>query len=193
MMRVLGRAVVLACMLLPHAAAAHAPRVGSAQAKPALGGDFELQDARGGTFRLEAQRGRLVLIYFGYTSCPDVCPSDLLQFREILASLGEKRDRVLTIFISLDPARDTPQRLAEYAATFSPAILPLTGSESQLRRVVKAYGSNFSYIGRGASTAYTVDHPANLYVVDGAGRLARILPYGTPTAEVIKAITPILE
>lgn len=181
-------------MLLSLAAQAHAPRTEAASVKPSIGGDFELQDARGKLFRLTEQRGKVALIYFGYTSCPDVCPADLLQFREILGSLGEKRDKVLTIFISLDPARDTPQRLAEYAAAFSPAILPLTGSESQLRRVVKAYGSHFRYIGRNAgSTAYTVDHPANLYVVDGAGKLARILPYGTPTAEVIKAITPLIE
>lgn len=73
-------------------------------------------------------------------------------------------------------------------------LLPLTGSEAQLRRVAKAYGTHFSYIGRTTgSNTYTVDHPANLYVVDATGKLARILPYGTPTADLIKAIAPMIE
>lgn len=186
--------MLLVCLALPLAASAHAPRAEAVPAKPALGGDFALQDARGGSFRLADQRGRVVLIYFGYMSCPDVCPADLLQFKEILAALGGKQDRVRTAFVSLDPGRDTPPRLAEFVGAFSPEIVPLTGSEAQLRKMVKAYGSHFRYIGRGkGAAAYTVDHPANLYVVDGAGTLARILPYGTPTAEVLKAIAPLIE
>lgn len=187
--------VLLCCTLLPLAAAAHAPAAPvTTRQQSAFGGDFALKDTLGNAFRLSSQRGKVVLIYFGYTSCPDVCPTDMQQFHDILARLGEKSGRVLPIFISLDPGRDTPQRLAEYAAAFSPAILPLTGSEAELRRVAKAYGTHFIYIGRSArSTTYTVDHSANLYVVDTAGKLVRIVPYGTPTADVVKVIAPLIE
>ena len=156
--------MLLVCLALPLAAGAHAPRAEATPAKLALGGDFELQDARSGSFRLAAQRGRVVLIYFGYMSCPDVCPTDLQQFKEILAALGGKQDRVRTAFVSLDPGRDTSPLLAEHVGAFSPAIAPLTGSEAQLRRMVKAYGPHFRYVGRSkGATAYTVDHPAHLY------------------------------
>lgn len=186
--------MLLVCLALPLAAGAHAPRAESAPAQPALGGDFELQDARGGAFRLAEQRGRPVLIYFGYTSCPDVCPTDLQQFKEILAALGDRRGMVRTAFISLDPQRDAPQRLAEYAAAFDADIAPLTGSEARLRRLARAYGTHFRYVGRKAgSVSYTVDHPANLYVVDRAGKLVRILPYGTPTAEVMRVVGSMID
>lgn len=195
-MRGFDLTVMLCCAWLPFAADAHAQAStpNSARQQAALGGDFVLKDTRGNTFRLDSQRGKLVLIYFGYTGCPDVCPTDLLQLRDVVSLLGERAARVLPVFISLDPARDTAQQLADYAAAFSPAIVPLTGSEAQLRRIAKAYGAHFRYIGRTPGSAnYTVDHPANLYVVDTAGKLARIVPYGTPTAEVLKAIAPLLE
>lgn len=193
MMRHLVLALLWAGCLLSAQPWAHQPRQAAAPGKP-LGGDFELNDARGGTFRLAGERGRLVLIYFGYTSCPDVCPSDLLLLREMLAALGERREQVRAVFISLDPARDTPERLAEYAAAFSPDIVPLTGDEARLRRIVRAYGSTVRYVGRKAGAQnYTVDHPASLYVVGRDGRLARIVPYGTPAAEVLKIIVPLLQ
>ena len=196
MMRSVELTVMLCCAWLSFAADAQAqagtPR--SARQQVALGGDFVLKDTDGNTFRLDSQRGKLVLIYFGYTGCPDVCPTDMLQLRDLVSLLGERAERVLPVFISLDPARDTAQHLADYAAAFSPAIVPLTGSEAQLHRIAKANGAHFRYIGRThGSTDYTVDHPANLYVVDPAGKLARIVPYGTPTAEVAKAIAPLLE
>ena len=160
----------------------------------ALGGDFELVDTNGQAFKLGSLRGKIVLIYFGYTGCPDACPTDLMLFRDVLARLGSRKDQVQPIFISVDPARDTPRHLAAYASTFSPAILALTGSERKLRQVAKAYGSHFDYVGRTpGSTTYTVDHSVNIYVVNGQGKLVSVIPYGTPVQEVVRRIEGMLD
>jgi len=160
----------------------------------ALGGDFELVDTNGQSFNLASLRGKVVLIYFGYTGCPDACPTDLLLFRDVLARLGSRKDKVQPIFISVDPARDTPTQLAAYAGTFSTAILALTGSERKLRQVAKAYGSYFDYVGRKpGSTTYTVDHSVNIYVVNGRGKLVSVIPYGTPLEEVVRRIGGMLD
>lgn len=173
---------------------AHAETHKSPQKSRVLGGDFELVDTTGQAFKLASLRGKVVLIYFGYTGCPDACPTDLLLFRDVLARLGSRKDRVQPIFISVDPARDTPKQLAAYASTFSPAILALTGSERKLRQVAKAYGSYFDYVGRKpGSTTYTVDHSVNIYVVNGQGRLVNVIPYGTPVEEVVRRIEGMLD
>lgn len=162
--------------------------------KQPLGGDFELTDTEGKAFRLAAQRGKIVLIYFGYTGCPDACPTDMLLFRDALSRLGSRKDSVLPIFISVDPARDTPEHLAAYAKAFSPAIRALTGSERQLRRVAKAYGSYFNYVNRTpGSTTYTVDHSVNMYVVNGTGKLVSVIPFGTPVDDVVRRIEQMLD
>lgn len=160
----------------------------------ALGGDFELLDTDGRKFKLSSQRGKIVLIYFGYTSCPDACPTDLLLFRDVLSRLGSRKALVQPIFISVDPARDKPEYLASYTNVFSPAILALTGSERQLRRVAKAYGSYFSYVARSpGSTTYSVDHSVNIYVVDAKGSLVSVIPFGTPVDDVVRRIEGILD
>ena len=195
-MRALKLKVILCCALLALVAPVRASSATLAKGGQgaALGGEIVLMETNGKAFRLSSQRGKVVLIYFGYTSCPDVCPTDMLQFRDVLSLLGERAKRVQPVFISLDPERDTPQHLADYAAAFSPAILPLTGSEAQLHRVAKTYGTQFHYIGRTVgSKSYTVDHTANLYVVDATGKLVRIIPYGTPTVDLVRAITPLIK
>lgn len=164
------------------------------QKNRALGGDFELVDTNGQVFKLSSLRGKVVLIYFGYTGCPDACPTDLLLFRDVLARLEGRKDQVQPIFISIDPERDTPKQLAAYANNFSPAILALTGSERKLRQVAKAYGSYFDYVGRKpGSTTYTVDHSVNIYVVNGQGKLVSVIPYGTPVEEVVRRIEGMLD
>lgn len=159
-----------------------------------LGGEFELIDTDGRAFKLSSLRGKIVLIYFGYTGCPDACPTDLLLFRDLLERLGSRNESVQPIFISVDPARDTPKHLAAYASAFSPAIRALTGSERKLRQVAKAYGSYFNYVGRTpGSTTYTVDHSVNIYVVNGGGKLVGVIPFGTPLDEVVQRITGMLD
>lgn len=179
---------VLVCALIS------APALAQQKKTTALGGDFELLDTDGRKFQLSSQRGKIVLIYFGYTSCPDACPTDLLLFSDVLSRLGSRKALVQPIFISVDPGRDTPESLAAYANAFSPAIRALTGSERQLRRVAKAYGSHFSYVGRTpGSTTYSVDHSVNIYVVDAKGRLVSVIPFGTPVDDVVRRIEGILD
>lgn len=166
----------------------------SRQETRALGGEFELVDTDGRAFKLSSLRGKIVLIYFGYTGCPDACPTDLLLFRDLLERLGSRKQSVQPIFISVDPARDTPKHLAAYANAFSPAIRALTGSERKLRQVAKAYGSYFKYVGRTpGSTTYTVDHSVNIYVVNGGGKLVGVIPFGTPLDEVVRRIEGVLD
>lgn len=166
----------------------------SRQETRALGGEFELVDTDGRAFKLSSLRGKIVLIYFGYTGCPDACPTDLLLFRDLLERLGSRKQSVQPIFISVDPARDTPKHLAAYANAFSPAIRSLTGSERMLRQVAKAYGSYFKYVGRtSGSTTYTVDHSVNIYVVNGGGKLVGVIPFGTPLDEVVRRIEGVLD
>lgn len=169
-------------------------REASRQETRALGGDFELVDTDGQAFKLSSLRGKIVLIYFGYTGCPDACPTDLLLFRDVLARLGSRTESVRPVFISVDPGRDTPKHLAAYASAFSPAIRALTGSEQKLRQVAKAYGAYFNYIGRTpGSKTYTVDHSVNIYVVNGGGKLVSVLPFGTPLEEVVRRIEGMLD
>ena len=159
-----------------------------------LGGDFELVDTDGRVFKLNSLRGKIVLIYFGYTGCPDACPTDLMLFRDVLARLGNRKTSVQPIFISVDPARDTPKHLAAYASAFSPAIRALTGSERKLRQVAKAYGSYFEYVGRTpGSTTYTVDHSVSIYVVNGRGQLVSVIPFGTPLEEIVRRVEGMLD
>jgi cytochrome oxidase Cu insertion factor (SCO1/SenC/PrrC family) len=163
-------------------------------ARPAaLGGDFELTDVQGKPFRLANHRGKVILLYFGYTGCPDACPADLLLYRDLLARLGPRKDGILPLFISVDPTRDTPRQLADYTRHFSPHIVALTGSEKALRRVANAYGASFRYVGRERDAlTYTVDHTVSIFLLDPHGRLVGVIPFGTPLDEVQRRVEAVL-
>lgn len=197
MKRFLALFALAMSMLMLAAPAVHAhsqTHETSRQETLALGGNFELVDTDGRTFKLSSLRGKIVLIYFGYTGCPDACPTDLLLFRDLLERLGSRKGSVQPIFISVDPARDKPEHLAAYSSAFSPAIRALTGSERKLRQVAKAYGSYFSYVGRTpGSTTYTVDHSVNIYVVNGEGKLVSVIPFGTPLEQIVRRVEGMLD
>lgn len=153
-----------------------------------LGGDFTLRTLQNKEVSLSSFRGKAVLLYFGFTYCPDMCPTELLQFKQLLAMLpAEKRARVQPIFISVDPKRDTADVLDPYVAFFDKRILALTGSEEELHKVAGQYGAHFRYVPTGSS--YTVDHTVNTFLIDTQGKLVKIIPYGTPTQDVLKQVT----
>lgn len=155
------------------------------------GGDFLLHAPDGKPVSLSSLRGRVVLLYFGFTACPVMCPTELLTFQRLLASMpDDKRHRVQPVFVSLDPGRDTPEVLSSYVASFGDGILALTGSEEELRRVTKQYGAYFRYVPTGSD--YTVDHTVNTYVIDSNGRLVRVIPYGTPLNELRDTVLRLL-
>src|SRR5512133_879579 len=102
--------------------------------------DFSLPDGKGAQFQLTQQRGKVVLIFFGFTNCPDICPTTMADFEQVRQRLGNDGDKVDFVFVTVDPDRDTPQVTAQYAARFDAAFYGLSGTEQQLDPVWKAYG-----------------------------------------------------
>jgi len=137
----------------------------------AIGGPFTLEDGAGHTVTDRDLRGRYALVYFGYTYCPDVCPTTLNEVAEALARLGSRAERLQAVFITVDPQRDTPQVVHDYAAAFSPRILGLTGTPAQIAQVAREYRVYYAphRTGEGAGD-YTVDHSSILYLMDPDGR-----------------------
>jgi len=159
------------------------------QAGPgATGGDFVLRSADG-PVRLADYRGKVAVLYFGYTFCPDACPTTLAALGETLKSLaaGELAE-VRPIFISLDPERDDVKRLKEYAAFFHPSIVGATGTPERVRRVANQYGVLYAKQKVDSAGGYVLDHSSFLYVVDRRGRLAASLPHGAAPKEIALAL-----
>lgn len=157
------------------------------------GGDFTLQSANG-PVSLKDLRGKVVLVYFGYTFCPDICPTSLAFTSQGLNLLNpDELARTQVLFISVDPERDTLEKLKEYGAFFHPNILGLTGSSREIATVAKQYGASYSKQNTGSAGGYVVDHSSATYVVDPAGKLVATLPHGAPPAEVAQAIRAALQ
>jgi len=155
----------------------------------AAGGDFTLQSAAG-PVSLKDFRGKLVLVYFGYTYCPDICPTSLAATAEGLKQLTpEELARVAMIFISVDPKRDTPERLKEYAEFFHPAIVGATGTPEVIAEIAKRYG--VFYAEQKVATAgggYVVDHSSDTFVIAPDGQLVAKIAHATPPDQVVVAI-----
>ena len=144
---------------------------GTNPVKSMVGGPFALVDGDGRTVTDRDFRGKYMLVYFGYTFCPDVCPTSLNTVSDALDRLGPKADKVQALFITVDPARDTPQVVKQYAAAFGPRIKGLTGTPAQIETVGKAYRVYYKEHRTGTGTGdYTMDHSSVLYLMgpDGA-------------------------
>lgn len=185
-LRALSLAVLLTSALIWLLLSEYAPQ-GAGAALPD-GGDFVLQSADG-PLDSRALRGRVLLLYFGYTSCPDVCPTTLTDMGKAIASLtpGEQQ-RVNGIFVSVDPARDTVERLAAYAPYFHPRILSATGNEAHLLTVTSRYAATFRRVPIEGSESYAMEHPASVYVIDPGGQLVQRIAHGSPQAVWQRAI-----
>ncbi|MBP5987284.1 MAG: SCO family protein [Azonexus sp.] len=155
----------------------------------AAGGDFTLQSAAG-PVSLKDYRGKLVLVYFGYTYCPDICPTSLAATAEGLKQLTpEELARVAMIFVSVDPKRDTPERLKEYAEFFHPGIVGVTGTAEAIAEIAKRYG--VFYAEQKVDTAgggYVVDHSSDTFVIAPDGQLVGKIAHATPPDQVVVAI-----
>jgi protein SCO1/2 len=162
-------------------------------AAPPPGGDFTLRSWQG-PLSTKDLRGKVLLIYFGYTWCPDICPTNLALITNALKALTPRElGRVQVLFVSVDPQRDTPERLREYTAYFHPSILGVTGTPAQVTAAAGLYGAAY-HRAQAADSAmgYTVDHSAYTYVVDPAGRLAKVLDHGTNSDRIVAAIRSLL-
>lgn len=139
--------------------------------------DFELIDQNGQPFRLSEQQDKVVLIFFGYTNCPDVCPLTLSDFKQIKADLGDQASQVHFIFITVDPDRDSEERLKDHLANFDPTFIGLTGDRSDLETVWQAYGVYQAKQEFGSAAGYSVDHTTRTYVIDKQGNLRLTYPF----------------
>jgi protein SCO1 len=179
--------VGLALFWNPAPPAGKAPHAALPAAAPS-GGDFTLQSATG-PVSLRDYRGKVVLVYFGYTYCPDICPTSLTATAQALGQLAPAElAQVQTIFISVDPERDTPARLKDYGAFFHPSIIGVTGTPAEVAEVAKRYGASYAKQQLAGATSYVVDHSALTYVVAPDGRLVGTLPHAAPHAQVVAEI-----
>ncbi|EGV33334.1 electron transport protein SCO1/SenC [Thiorhodococcus drewsii AZ1] len=157
-----------------------------------IGGDFQLIDQDGRPFSLSQVRGKVVVLSFGYTFCPDICPTTLAVISAALRQLGDQADRVQGIFISLDPDRDTPEKLREYVRYFDARLIGLTGTAKELKEVADRYRVRYAFVGKGEREHYSLDHSAAIYILDTEGRVARLVPYGLPPEEIVETVRGLL-
>ncbi len=162
--------------------------------KDDIGGDFTLTDGDGRAFSISQLQGKVVLLTFGYTNCPDVCPASLLTYSDVLKQLGDQAKDVAVVFVTVDPERDTPEVAGRYARQFHPEFIGLSAAEGQsiplvkqLYRVVSAKAAQTD------EKLYLVDHTAGTYVLDKAGNTALFEPYGKTAAEIASDVKILLQ
>jgi protein SCO1/2 len=142
--------------------------------------DFTLAGPDGTPVALSDFRGKFVLLYFGYTSCPDVCPTTLNDLATMARTLGEERmQKVQVVFISVDPARDTPERIAIFMRAFDSRFVGLTGTLAEIETIASQFGIFFARSAGGTDENYTVDHTSVVTVVDPGGYVRLVFPYDT--------------
>jgi protein SCO1 len=135
----------------------------------AIGGPFQLTDQSGATVTENSLQGRPTLIFFGFTHCPDVCPTTLFEVSEVLRALGPDADRTRALFVTVDPERDTPRVMKDYLSSFDPHLSGLTGDPAEIAAVAKAYRVYFKKVPE-EDGGYTMDHTAIVYLMDKTGR-----------------------
>jgi protein SCO1/2 len=159
---------------------------------PSEAHDFRLVSHTGQRVSLSDYRGKLVLLYFGYTFCPDVCPATLSEIAGAMKLLGEDADDIQLVMISVDPERDTPEKLAEYVAHFNPSFLGVTGTQDEISEIATFYGIFYEKNEGSAATGYLVDHTATVTVVDQDGHVKLIFPFGTPAEAIAEDLEYLL-
>ena len=142
------------------------------------GQDFPLPDAQGQLRSVKDFAGKVVVVFFGYTQCPDVCPTTLQELVEAKALLGAQGDRLQGVFVSLDPERDTPEVLRAYTQAFDPEMVALTGTAEQITAVAKDFKVFFKKVEGKQPGSYTLDHSAGIYMYDPQGQLRAYHRYG---------------
>lgn len=162
-----------------------APSAGGVQLAQgvSLGGPFTLVDQAGRTVTERDFAGRMLLVYFGFTYCPDVCPTELGTIASALDAMGPAGERVTPVFISIDPERDTPAAMADYVSRFHPRLVGLTGSAEQVAQAARAYRVYYAKARQRDTTEYTMDHSSFIYLVGPDGRVRSLFrPETTPEA-----------
>lgn len=147
---------------------------------------FNLDGSNGGKLSLGDQLGKVVIVEFGYTYCQEVCPITLAHLTEAYKKLGSAASGVQLIYVTVDPARDSPERLREHLAAFNPGFLGATGTPDELQAVQKAYGVVAKQVvSPNPALGYAVDHSSSLFLVDRQGKLRGLVPFGTPVDDIV--------
>ena len=177
-----GIAIALALVLSP-------PLVRAANSPVTIGGPFVLTSPDGTTVSEQTYRGKWLLVVFGYTSCPDTCPTALLEMAAALGRLGPDADKLQSLFITVDPRRDTPAIMGNYTQSFDPRIVGLTGTSQQIAAVAQEYGVYYAprKSGMGAED-YVMDHSTYIYLMDPEGKFVRGLDADTPGERIAEAV-----
>ena len=158
-----------------------------------VGGEFDLLGHDGSRFELASLRGRVVLVFFGYSSCPDACPTTLSKLATVSRRLGDDRTRVKTLYISVDPGRDTPDVLKADLQNFDLDALGLTGTKAEIDKVVELFGADYEITPTPESAAqYTVAHTTWLYALDTNGHARIRFSYDATVDEIVSGIRAIL-
>lgn len=155
-----------------------------------IGGAFRLTDHRGRLRSDQAFRGQLLLVYFGFTTCASLCPTDLLEIGRALRLAPGAEAQVTPLFITLDPARDSRQILANYVGLFHPRMVGLTGSGEQIRRVAEQFKVYHARVEVGGGMGYTIDHSSYIYLMDRQGRYLGFLPPGSTADRIAQVLQP---
>ena len=147
--------------------------------------EIQLTRSMHNDFQLSEMHGKVVALFFGYTSCPDVCPTTMAELNQALGELGDQAEQVQVLFVTVDPQRDTPERVQEYVHHFNPDFIGLSGSEAELAKVWNSYGV-FREVVEGTSAAgYLVNHTARVTLIDQQGHLRVSFPADTPLEDVV--------
>lgn len=160
-----------------------------AEAAPAVQGAV---DQHGKPFNIEDYRGKVVFLYFGYTHCPDACPATLDEFMEAKELLGKDADNVAFVMITVDPSRDTPERLAEYLEFWDPEFYGVSMPQEETETVARAWNVDFTYRDKNSQGGYLVDHSVSSYVIDKDGNKRLTYPLGADTETMAKDIEHLL-
>ncbi len=149
------------------------------------GKDFALTDQNGKPFHLSQLRGKVVFLFFGYTHCPDACPTTMAKLSQVYKLLGRNAGQVMTVFVSVDPGRDTTSILKNYLAYFHLNSVGLTGAKEEIDVVVKQYGAKYEIEQSDSAAGYHINHSTDLYLLDQKGELARTFSYSDGTQVIV--------
>lgn len=154
--------------------------------------EFALTDAAGKRRTLADFRGKLVVVFFGFAQCPDVCPTTLSDLAQVRKLLGADADRIQVVFITVDPERDSPQVLASYVPAFDPSFIGLTGSSEEIAAVAREFKIFYQKVAGKTETSYTIDHTAGAYVFDREGRVRLFIRHGTRAEAIASDVQRLL-
>jgi protein SCO1/2 len=155
------------------------------------GGDFTLTDHNGKSFSTEDLRGKTFLVYFGYTLCPDACPLTMSRLRSVYNILGKSSNDMVILFVSVDPKRDTPEKLKQYLKQFDLNTIGLSGSPEEIRKAADLYKIYYNYVDSGSEAGYLVDHTTLVFLIDKTGKIRYQFRHSDPVelmASVIRLL-----